>query len=716
MLKNAIQKQQRRRIRKDRNAAWLIRLGGWTVLAALLMLLWHLLSVVLPIFKSPEIRATDVWQTSVPGQVLFFSKIHQSTLIVSQTDDCKLFVSQRREGVLATPSQQWQVMKRISIPCQDKVRVSVSAGVMYLAQLSDTHILRVSELTMMNDDVHQAQVYSTRLENLFFESIEDWSLFVGENKWAVNLKLRNGWQLYWLQPDDPLWQQSYWYANARQVVPMTETMTALVNMGSSLQYRSLNNDRLWEQYSNVPIQNVVPLPSSKSFVAIDDSGLARKWALANKEQLAFAPLYQLPVQGQFVQLLFHPLDMLGVLVDEHQITLFNTTTGEVLNEQSLSQLMSPVSRENLQDVIWLDRQLGFKSAEQIRVASIDNANAILTFRSLFLPIQYEGYGQPEYVWQSSSGADHHEPKYSVIPLIIGSIKAALIAMLVALPMGLGAAVYTAYFAPSGSRKWLKPAIEMLEAIPSVVIGFIAAVWLLPLPEEYLSGMISFVLLLPLFAFFLVWVNKLMQRFFGMALPMSLQFSFIYLLVFALFIGYLVPQVMHLMNWLHLPSIFFLKDMDTHSKNTIVVAMALGIAIAPSIYSLAEDAIFEVPSSLRRASYALGATRLQTLLNVVLKVAYPGILSALMLGFSRAIGETMILLMVTGNTPIAEWDLMSGMRTLTANLAIELPESEVGGIHYRVLFLTALLLLIFTMTINTVAELLRLRLRRKYRHE
>ena len=132
--------------------------------------------------------------------------------------------------------------------------------------------------------------------------------------------------------------------------------------------------------------------------------------------------------------------------------------------------------------------------------------------------------------------------------------------------------------------------------------------------------------------------------------------------------------------------------------------------------MAEDAIYEVPVALRRASYALGATRLQTLLNVVLKVAYPGILSALMLGFSRALGETMILLMVTGNTPIAEWDLVAGMRTMTANLAIELPESEVGGIHYQVLFLTALLLLIFTMSINTVAELLRLRLRKKYRHE
>jgi phosphate transport system permease protein len=142
-----------------------------------------------------------------------------------------------------------------------------------------------------------------------------------------------------------------------------------------------------------------------------------------------------------------------------------------------------------------------------------------------------------------------------------------------------------------------------------------------------------------------------------------------------------------------------------------VAIALGIAISPTIFSLAEDAIEAVPEGLKRASFALGATRLQTLKNVVLKTAFPGIVAALMLGLGRAFGETMIVLMVTGNTPVADWDLLASLRAMTANLAIELPESEVDSAHYRVLFLTAFLLFLFTFVVNTIAEILRVRSRK-----
>lgn len=160
----------------------------------------------------------------------------------------------------------------------------------------------------------------------------------------------------------------------------------------------------------------------------------------------------------------------------------------------------------------------------------------------------------------------------------------------------------------------------------------------------------------------------------------------------------------------------LSDTDSPiGKNTVVVALALGVAISPGIYSLTEDAIAGVPDELKNASYALGATRLQTLQKVVIQVATPGILAAIMLGFGRAFGETMIVLMVTGNTPVSSWSLFEGLRALTANLAIELPEADVGSTHYQILFLTACILFLFTFVINTVAELLRQRLRRRNRY-
>ncbi len=149
------------------------------------------------------------------------------------------------------------------------------------------------------------------------------------------------------------------------------------------------------------------------------------------------------------------------------------------------------------------------------------------------------------------------------------------------------------------------------------------------------------------------------------------------------------------------------------RNALVVGLAMGFAVIPNIYSIAEDAVFSVPKSLTFGSLALGATPWETLTRVVILTASPGIFSALMIGLGRAVGETMIVLMATGNTPIMDMNIFQGLRTLAANVAVEMPESEVGSTHYRVLFLSALVLLSFTFVMNTLAELIRTRLRKKY---
>ncbi|MCA9453684.1 MAG: ABC transporter permease subunit, partial [Nitrospira sp.] len=149
------------------------------------------------------------------------------------------------------------------------------------------------------------------------------------------------------------------------------------------------------------------------------------------------------------------------------------------------------------------------------------------------------------------------------------------------------------------------------------------------------------------------------------------------------------------------------------RNAIVISFAMGFAVIPIIFSIAEDAIANVPRQLVAGSLALGATRWQTLTRLVLISASPGIFSALMIGFGRAIGETMIVLMATGNTPIMDWSMFNGFRTLSANIAVEMPEAPHGGTLYRVLFLSGLILFGFTFTINTIAEIVRQRLRQKY---
>ena len=149
------------------------------------------------------------------------------------------------------------------------------------------------------------------------------------------------------------------------------------------------------------------------------------------------------------------------------------------------------------------------------------------------------------------------------------------------------------------------------------------------------------------------------------------------------------------------------------RNAIVVGLAMGFAVIPTIFSIAEDAIFAVPRHLTNGSLALGATPWQTLIRVVLLTASPGIFSAIMIGMGRAVGETMIVLMATGNTPVLDPSLFQGMRTLSANIAVEMPESELNSTHYRVLFLAGLVLFLFTFMFNTMAEVIRQRLRTKY---
>jgi phosphate transport system permease protein len=149
------------------------------------------------------------------------------------------------------------------------------------------------------------------------------------------------------------------------------------------------------------------------------------------------------------------------------------------------------------------------------------------------------------------------------------------------------------------------------------------------------------------------------------------------------------------------------------RNCIVIAFALGFAVIPIIFTIAEDSLSNVPSSLRAASFAMGASRWQTAWRVVLPSASPGIFAGTMIGFGRAIGETMIVLMATGNTAIMDWSLFNGMRPLSANIAVEIPEAPVGGTLYRVLFLSAVILFLMTFVLNTVAEIVRQRLRRKY---
>ena len=336
--------------------------------------------------------------------------------------------------------------------------------------------------------------------------------------------------------------------------------------------------------------------------------------------------------------------------------------------------------------------------------------------TLFSAVRYEGYSESAYVWQSTGMTAAFEPKLSLVPLIVGTLKGALYALLFSAPCALLAALYVAQFAPPRLRLLSKPVVELMAALPSVVVGFLAALLLAPFVQRHLVALVATLVALPLAVAGagLAWdALRLSGRRRSdaraelaivavlLAAVTGILFAFERRLAEALFDG-------DFSGWL-----FTHAGVTYDQRNAVVVGFALGFAVIPLIFTLAEDAFSNVPPSLVSASLALGATRWQAARTVVLPAASPGIFAAVMIGLGRAVGETMIVLMATGNTPIMSLSPFDGMRTMAACIAVELPEAPFGGTLYRVLILTALLLFVFTFAINTVAVMVAARLRRRF---
>lgn len=265
----------------------------------------------------------------------------------------------------------------------------------------------------------------------------------------------------------------------------------------------------------------------------------------------------------------------------------------------------------------------FTDPEIQEEASLDK----MTFKQEY----YEGR-EPKWSWQPNSEV----PKYSLLPLFIGTIKAAIVAMLFAIPLGVGAAIYSSEFADKRLREVIKPVIEMLAGIPSVVLGFF-------------SLMILATILQNLFDF-------------------------------------------------------------TFRLNAVNAGIALGVAVVPIVFTIAEDAMTSVPQSLRDAATALGANQWQVSFTMVLPAALPGISAGVVLGFGRAVGETMIVLMASGNAAIISGNFLDSIRTFSATIAAELGEVVFGGGHYTVLFFIGTLLFIFTFLINLGGDMILNRLK------
>jgi len=253
--------------------------------------------------------------------------------------------------------------------------------------------------------------------------------------------------------------------------------------------------------------------------------------------------------------------------------------------------------------------------------------------AMLKPRQWTGYDKPEYIWQPV-GNIH---KYNIVPLIVGSLKVTLIGLLFAVPLSVGAAIYISQMAGSRVREIIKPVIELLSGIPSVVVGFFA----------------------------LLVMASVLQSVFGYETRL----------------------------------------------NAFVAGIALSFSVIPLVFSIAEDALTSVPRSYTQAALALGASRWQTSWQIVLPAALPGVFAAVVLGFGRAIGETMIVLMVC-SASVMSWSIFDSARTITTTIAAEMAEAVAGGHHYRILFMLGAVLFAVTFISNLVGDMVIHRLKHK----
>jgi len=364
---------------------------------------------------------------------------------------------------------------------------------------------------------------------------------------------------------------------------------------------------------------------------------------------------------------------------------------------------------------------------RLHLFEVDDPHPDAGFKALFGKIWYEGKNKPMYEYQSSAAESSTEPKLSMIPLIFGTFKGTFYAMIFAVPIALLAALYTSQFLKPEYKKVVKPTMEIMASLPSVVLGFLGALWLAPIIENRVPSIILILLFLPLTAIAVGYTwGKLPQRFRALLEQGQEFLVFIPLLLIVSYLGWVLGPWVE--SWL-----FVVKDPSTgiavadfrlwwpevtgasfDQRNSLVVGFMMGFAVIPIIFTIAEDAMSNVPQFLKSASLALGASRWQTARRIILPTASPGVFSAIMIGFGRAVGETMIVVMATGNTPVMDWNIFNGFKTLAANIAIELPEAPKESTHFRILFLSALLLFLMTFLVNTVAEVARVRLRNKFK--
>ena len=766
-----ISRSARSRGVKNSLAKWLITLGGISVLFTLVLIFMYLLYVIKPIFESAKIEPINQITLNTESQTLSKSKILSTGVdelkeLAYQITDTgvidfyrlkendKYNKNKYAKGDKASSQQllsagddslsqvvEFDVDKKLLLSESGQVHL-ISANFQALYTDNSREIIAnvrhpLGKSNLIVDENEQA------FDQLSFAMDDEKVIFVGftEDKRLIKTTFYADDDFSSDSDYESVFQQINFSAQTVDDIAVSPDLSMVfVRTGSQVNVYSLTDDDAVELKSTITpsfsksdakLTAMALLSGGSSVLLGDNYGQVSQWfevTTAVGRQFKQARTFSVnddiddattadSISAIHTERFRKSFYTLG---HNSQLNVFYTTSaahlwqGQLTDEKPKAFSIAP----RADGLIIISEQINAANqTEQIlQVFSVHNEHPEVTWQALWQEVWYEGYPESDYIWQSTSGSDDFEAKFSLVPISFGTIKAAFYAMLFAVPIALTAAIYTAYFMTPGLRKKVKPTIEMMEALPTVILGFLAGLWLAPLMEEYLPAIFLLFIFLPLSTLLAAFIWHNLPRELKLKIPETLApLILIPVMLVAAYAAFLLSPLIEATMFGGDVRQYITNDLGINfdQRNALVVGIAMGFAVIPTIFSMAEDAIFSVPGHLTSGSLALGATQWQTLVKVVLLTASPGIFSAVMMGLGRAVGETMIVLMATGNTPILDWSIFQGMRTLAANIAVEMPESEVGSSHYRILFLAAFVLFVFTFVFNTVAEFVRQRLREKY---
>lgn len=743
MEKSANNYYQRWRSIKDSLARYGVIAGGLSVILALVLIFFYLLYVVIPLFKPASVEATNHYPSpeKTLGKTVLLDIEEQNEVAVRFTDSGQAVFFEVATGKLITN-------EAIKLPADAKV-VSFSQG----SPISEGAVIYGLSNGQAVVVKHQYQITYPDGKRLITPSLkyplgeeaivvdgsgaelEKIAVKVGDKSNTIVAKSADKIRLINIEKEHNQFTDETKLSRTESVLevsaaPITdiridkeERNLYLIGNDGHLSFFDISDktkpvlrQKLDVIDSGTKITTSTFLNGDSSLLIGDSKGQVSQWTMVRDElkRPAMKKIRDFKVSEKAVVAInpeprrkgFAALDADGMLG-----IYYTTSEREVIKEQVAKSLPVSAALSPRATALLVETSDG-----QIDAWKVDNKHPEVSIRSLWQQVWYEGYPKPDYIWQSSASNSDFEPKFSLTPLVFGTLKAAFYAMLVAVPLSLMGAIYTAYFMTPLMRQQVKPVIELMGALPTVILGFLAGLWLAPTLEENLSGFFMMFLLLPVgvMAFAYAWHN--LPKKFLEQIPDGWESAL--LIPVILFTGWFAFAISVPLETALLGETlreWFKNEFNIgyDQRNAMVVGIAMGFAVIPTIFSISEDAIFSVPKHLTVGSLALGATTWQTMTRVVLLTASPGIFSAVMIGLGRAVGETMIVLMATGNTPVMDLSIFQGLRTLAANIAVEMPESQVDSSHYRVLFLAALVLFVFTFVFNTLAEIIRQRLRVKY---